>query len=35
RVNFESLQVVLQEDDVVELDAAFPPPPQPVPLEVL
>jgi diketogulonate reductase-like aldo/keto reductase len=35
RENFEALRVVLQQDDVVELDAAFPPPPQPAPLEVL
>jgi diketogulonate reductase-like aldo/keto reductase len=35
RQNFEALQVVLGQDDVVELDAAFPPPPHPVPLEVL
>ena len=28
-------RVVLEQDDVVELDAAFPPPPRPVPLEVL
>jgi diketogulonate reductase-like aldo/keto reductase len=35
RENFEALQVVLREDDVVELDAAFPPPPRPVRLEVL
>jgi diketogulonate reductase-like aldo/keto reductase len=35
RQNFEALQVVLREDDVVKLDSAFPPPPQPVPLDVL
>jgi diketogulonate reductase-like aldo/keto reductase len=35
RENVEALQVVLREDDVVELDAAFPPPPRPVRLEVL
>jgi diketogulonate reductase-like aldo/keto reductase len=35
RTNFGSLGVVLREDDVVELDAAFPPPSRPVPLEVL
>jgi diketogulonate reductase-like aldo/keto reductase len=35
RENFGALQVVLREDDVMELDAAFPPPPRPVPLEVL
>jgi diketogulonate reductase-like aldo/keto reductase len=35
RVNFGALRVVLHEDDVVELDAAFPPPSQPVPLEML
>jgi diketogulonate reductase-like aldo/keto reductase len=33
--NFQSLQVVLREDDLVELDAAFPAPPRLVPLEVL
>jgi diketogulonate reductase-like aldo/keto reductase len=33
--NFEALRVVLHQDDIVELDAAFPPPPHPVPLEVL
>jgi len=35
RENFDALRVVLRQDDVVELDAAFPPPPRPVPLEVL
>jgi diketogulonate reductase-like aldo/keto reductase len=35
RQNFKALQVVLREDDVVKLDSAFPPPPQPVPLDVL
>jgi diketogulonate reductase-like aldo/keto reductase len=35
RENFEALQVVLGPDDVMELDGAFPPPPRPVPLEVL
>jgi diketogulonate reductase-like aldo/keto reductase len=35
RENAKALEVVLREDDVVELDAAFPPPPHPVPLEVL
>jgi diketogulonate reductase-like aldo/keto reductase len=35
RENLGALRVVLREDDVVELDAAFPPPPRPVPLEVL
>jgi diketogulonate reductase-like aldo/keto reductase len=35
RENFAALQVVLGQDDVVELDAAFEPPPHPVPLEVL
>jgi diketogulonate reductase-like aldo/keto reductase len=35
RENFAALQIVLREDDIVELDAAFPPPPGPVPLEVL
>jgi hypothetical protein len=34
RQNFGALQVMLREDDVLELDAAFPPPPRPVPLEV-
>lgn len=35
RENFGALGVVLEQDDVVELDAAFPPPSRPVPLEVL
>jgi diketogulonate reductase-like aldo/keto reductase len=35
RENVDALRVMLREDDVVELDAAFPPPPHPVPLEVL
>jgi diketogulonate reductase-like aldo/keto reductase len=35
RENVGALRVTLREDDVVELDAAFPPPPHPVPLEVL
>ena len=35
RENGDALRVVLRQDDVVELDAAFPPPPHPVPLEVL
>jgi diketogulonate reductase-like aldo/keto reductase len=35
RENAGALEVILDEDDVVELDAAFPPPPRPVPLEVL
>ncbi|WP_445149537.1 aldo/keto reductase [Baekduia sp. Peel2402] len=35
RQNGGALRVELREDDVVELDAAFPPPPHPVPLEVL
>jgi diketogulonate reductase-like aldo/keto reductase len=35
RENFGALQVVLRQDDVAELDAAFPPPSRPVPLEVL
>jgi diketogulonate reductase-like aldo/keto reductase len=35
RENVDALRIVLTEDDVVELDAAFPPPPRPVPLEVL
>jgi diketogulonate reductase-like aldo/keto reductase len=33
--NGDALRVVLGQDDVVALDAAFPPPPRPVPLEVL
>jgi diketogulonate reductase-like aldo/keto reductase len=33
--NAGALGVVLHEDDFIELDAAFPPPPRPVPLEVL
>jgi diketogulonate reductase-like aldo/keto reductase len=33
RENFGALEVVLHQDDVVELDAAFPPPTRPVPLE--
>jgi diketogulonate reductase-like aldo/keto reductase len=35
RHNADALRVVLGEDDAVALDAAFPPPPRPVPLEVL
>lgn len=35
RQNGDALRIVLRQDDVVELDAAFPPPPHPVPLEVL
>ena len=35
REDFAALQVVLREDDMVELDAAFPPPPRPVSLQVL
>jgi diketogulonate reductase-like aldo/keto reductase len=35
RENLGALRVGLREDDVAELDAAFPPPPRPVPLEVL
>jgi diketogulonate reductase-like aldo/keto reductase len=35
RENVAALRVVLHPDDVVELDAAFEPPPGPVPLEVL
>ena len=35
RQNADALRVVLREDDVAELDAAFPPPSRPVPLEVL
>ena len=33
RENAAALRVKLAEDDLVELDAAFPPPPRPVPLE--
>jgi diketogulonate reductase-like aldo/keto reductase len=35
RENVDALRVMLREDDIAELDAAFPPPPHPVPLEVL
>jgi diketogulonate reductase-like aldo/keto reductase len=35
RQNAAALQVALEQDDLVEIDAAFPPPPRPVPLEVL
>lgn len=35
RENVDALRITLSEDDVAELDAAFPPPPRPVPLEVL
>jgi diketogulonate reductase-like aldo/keto reductase len=35
RENVGALQVVLGEDDIAQLDAAFPPPSHPVPLEVL
>ena len=35
RQNAAALQVELEADDVVEIDAAFPPPARPVPLEVL
>jgi diketogulonate reductase-like aldo/keto reductase len=35
RQNAGALRVVLHADDVVELDAAFPPPPRPMPLETL
>jgi diketogulonate reductase-like aldo/keto reductase len=35
RENFEALGIVLDQGDLMELDAAFPPPPRPVPLEVL
>jgi diketogulonate reductase-like aldo/keto reductase len=35
RENAGALNVVLREDDLLELDAAFPSPPRPVPLEVL
>jgi diketogulonate reductase-like aldo/keto reductase len=34
RENFGALGVALGEDDILELDAAFPPPPRPVPLDV-
>ena len=34
RENVDALRVELREDDVVELDAAFPPPSRPIPLEV-
>lgn len=33
RENFGALQLTLREDDVMELDAAFPPPARPVALE--
>lgn len=35
RENVDALRVMLHEDDVAALDAAFPPPPRPVALEVL
>jgi diketogulonate reductase-like aldo/keto reductase len=35
RENAAALRVELEADDMVEIDAAFPPPPRPVPLEVL
>jgi diketogulonate reductase-like aldo/keto reductase len=35
RQNAAALRVELREDDMVEIDAAFPPPARPVPLEVL
>ena len=35
RENFGALRVVLEEDDLLELDTAFEPPPRPVPLQVL
>jgi diketogulonate reductase-like aldo/keto reductase len=35
RENFDALRVTLRQDDAAALDAAFPPPPRPVPLEVL
>jgi hypothetical protein len=35
RQNFGALKVILRQDDVVELDAAFPAPPGPVPLQVI
>ena len=34
RENVDALRVMLRDDDIVEFDAAFPPPPHPVPLEV-
>jgi diketogulonate reductase-like aldo/keto reductase len=34
RENFRALGVVLERDDIVRLDAAFPPPSRPVPLEM-
>ena len=33
--NADALELVLGPDDIAELDAAFPPPPRPVPLEML
>jgi diketogulonate reductase-like aldo/keto reductase len=35
RENARAAQVKLGEDDLLELDAAFPPPSRPIPLEVL
>ena len=35
RENVDALRVILREDDVVKLDAAFPRPAHPIPLEVL
>jgi diketogulonate reductase-like aldo/keto reductase len=35
RQNAGALRIALREDDMVELDGAFPPPPRPVPLETL
>jgi diketogulonate reductase-like aldo/keto reductase len=35
RQNAAALRVELEQDDMVEIDAAFPPPPRPIPLEVL
>jgi diketogulonate reductase-like aldo/keto reductase len=35
RQNAAALRVELEADDVAEIDAAFPPPARPVPLEVL
>jgi len=35
RKNFGALGVVLEQDDILKLDAAFPPPPRPVALDVL
>jgi diketogulonate reductase-like aldo/keto reductase len=35
RENVDAVRVMLRQDDLLALDAAFPPPPHPVPLEVL